>query len=126
MIIQRRDGQRPGRARWAGRHYCLTRGAVLRDGRRSFVDADPIAWAVLEHLSERYEARMAIQNGKGRSTAFEQFAMMRREFMEEPAWRALSPTAQALYPWLRLEWKGADFRNNGKIRLSVKRAAERL
>lgn len=56
-IIQRRDGQRSGRARWTGRHYCLTREALLRDGRTSCVDADPIAWAVLEQLPERYEAR---------------------------------------------------------------------
>lgn len=52
--------------------------------------------------------------------------MMVRNMMEEPAWRALSCTAQALYPWLRLEWKGAQANNNGQIRFSVKQAAERL
>jgi len=46
--------------------------------------------------------------------------------MEEPAWRALSSTAQALYPWLKLEWRGPDANNNGKIRLSVRQAAKRL
>ena len=46
--------------------------------------------------------------------------------METPAWRALSPVAQALYPWLRLEWRGVKFNNNGKIQLSVRQAAERL
>jgi DNA-binding Lrp family transcriptional regulator len=46
--------------------------------------------------------------------------------METPAWRALSPTAQALYPWLKLEWKGTAYNNNGKIRLSVRQAADRL
>ncbi len=46
--------------------------------------------------------------------------------MEEPAWRALSSTGQALYVWLKLEWHGPDANNNGKIRLSVRQAAERL
>jgi hypothetical protein len=43
--------------------------------------------------------------------------------MEEPAWRALSSTAQALYPWLKFEWRGPDANNNGKIRLSTRQAA---
>ncbi|WP_417495616.1 hypothetical protein [Maricaulis sp.] len=51
---------------------------------------------------------------------------VRRPFMERPAWRALSPKAQMLYIWLRLEWKGPDFSNNGKIRLSCRQAAERI
>ncbi|UOM34866.1 helix-turn-helix domain-containing protein [Acuticoccus sp. I52.16.1] len=51
---------------------------------------------------------------------------MVRTMMEEPAWRALSTTAQALYPWLKLEWRGKDYNNNGKIRLSTRQAAERL
>ena len=51
---------------------------------------------------------------------------MIRSTMETPAWRALSPTAQALYPWLKLEWKGVDNNNNGKIYLSVRQAAERM
>jgi hypothetical protein len=46
--------------------------------------------------------------------------------MEEAAWRALSTVAQALYPWLKLEWRGPDFNNNGKIRLSVRQAAEHM
>ena len=40
------------------------------------------------------------------------------------AWRALSLKAQALYPWLKLEWKGPKANNNGKISLSVRQAAE--
>lgn len=44
--------------------------------------------------------------------------------MDCPAWRALSPKAQALYPWLKLEWKGPKANNNGKISLSVRQAAE--
>jgi DNA-binding transcriptional MocR family regulator len=46
--------------------------------------------------------------------------------MEEPAWRALSSTAQALYPWLKFEWRGPDANNNGKIQLSVRQAAAKL
>jgi len=46
--------------------------------------------------------------------------------MEEPAWRALSPKAQILYIWLKLEWKGARFNNNGKIRFSYRQACNRI
>ena len=46
--------------------------------------------------------------------------------METPAWRALPPVAQALYPWLKLEWHGPKNNNNGKIRLSVRQAATKL
>jgi hypothetical protein len=46
--------------------------------------------------------------------------------METPAWRALSTTAQALYPWIKLEWRGLEYNNNGKIRLSVRQAAARM
>ncbi|KZX94486.1 MULTISPECIES: helix-turn-helix domain-containing protein [unclassified Sulfitobacter] len=56
----------------------------------------------------------------------EHFTAMTRNMMETPAWRALSPCAQALYPWLRLEWRGAKANNNGKLRLSVRQAAERM
>ena len=54
------------------------------------------------------------------------FTKMLRNTMETPAWRALSSTAQALYPWLKLEWRGPDANNNGAIRLSVRDAASRL
>ena len=56
----------------------------------------------------------------------DQFTMMIRHTMEEPAWRALSTTAQALYPWLKLEWHGAKSNNNGKVRLSVRQASGRM
>ena len=51
---------------------------------------------------------------------------MLRRTMQEPAWNALSVTAQALYPWLKFEWHGKDNNNNGRIRLSIRQAAERL
>ncbi len=56
----------------------------------------------------------------------EHWTKLVRNMMEEPAWRALSSTAQALYPWLRLEWHGVEHNNNGRICLSVRQAAERL
>lgn len=56
----------------------------------------------------------------------EHWTKLIRTTMEEPAWRALSSTAQALYPWLKLEWRGPDANNNGKIRLSCRQAAKCL
>jgi hypothetical protein len=44
----------------------------------------------------------------------------------EPAWRALSSAAQALYPWLKLEWGGVEYNNNGRIQLSVRQAASSM
>ncbi len=64
-------------------------------------------------------------NKKGRNPD-EHFTVMVRYMMMYPAWRALTTTAQALYVWLKLEWKGKRYNNNGKIRLSVRQAAERL
>lgn len=54
----------------------------------------------------------------------EHWTKMLRPTMQEPAWRALSTTAQALYPWLKFEWHGPEMNNNGKIRLSVRQAVE--
>jgi len=54
----------------------------------------------------------------------EHFAAMIRNTMNTPAWRALSPSAQALYPWLKLEWRGPKANNNGRIALSVRQAAK--
>lgn len=65
-------------------------------------------------------------NRTGRSERGEHYAMLFRNLMEEPAWRALSSTAQALYPWLRLEWRGPSANNNGSIRLSVRQAAAKM
>lgn len=64
--------------------------------------------------------------GKGHRNTQEHFTKMLRSTMETRAWRALSPVAQALYPWLKLEWKGPRYNNNGKIRLSVRQAAKCL
>ena len=56
----------------------------------------------------------------------EHWTKMLRSTMEAPAWAALSTTAQALYPWLKFEWKGPKANNNGKISLPVRVAADRL
>lgn len=56
----------------------------------------------------------------------EHFTKMIRTTMETPAWRALSPTAQALYPWAKFEWRGPQANNNGRISLPVRVAADRL
>ena len=66
-------------------------------------------------------------NNKGRSKGkTDHFTMMMRHTMECPAWKALGSTPQALYPWIKLEWRGRNANNNGKIQLSVRQAAERL
>ncbi len=56
----------------------------------------------------------------------EHFTKMTRALMETEAWRSLPLSSQALYVWLKLEWRGPDNNNNGKISLSVRQAAERL
>lgn len=56
----------------------------------------------------------------------EHFASMHRGLMETDALSALSLAAQAIYPWLLLEWHGPKANNNGTIRLSVRQAADRL
>lgn len=62
----------------------------------------------------------------GRSAKSEHWTKVVRSTMETPAWRELSTAAQALYPWLKLEWHGAQNNNNGSISLSVSQAAQRL
>lgn len=56
----------------------------------------------------------------------EHFTKMIRNTMETQAWAALSTTAQAIYPFLKLEWRGPDANNNGRIRLSVRQAAAKI
>ena len=56
----------------------------------------------------------------------EHYTKMIRNTMETPAWAALSTTAQAIYPFLKLEWRGPDANNNGRIRLSVRQAATKI
>lgn len=56
----------------------------------------------------------------------EHWTKMLRHSMQEPAWAALSTTAQAAYPWLKLEWKGPDANNNGRISLSCRQLGLRM
>lgn len=63
---------------------------------------------------------------KKRGDMQEKFTKMLLPTMREPAWRALSPTAQALYPWIKLEWRGEHYNNNGSLRLSTRQAAEKI
>jgi hypothetical protein len=65
-------------------------------------------------------------NLKGSTPASDHFTKLIRATMETPAWRALSTSAQALYPWLKLEWRGPQNNNNGRISLAVGAAAQRI
>ena len=53
-ILQRRDGERHGRARWAGMGYFLTREALLRASRALCARIDPAALAALAALPEQF------------------------------------------------------------------------
>lgn len=54
----------------------------------------------------------------------EVFTKMNLRTMETEAWHNLTIYAQALYPWLKLEWRGPKSNNNGQIQLSVRQASE--
>jgi hypothetical protein len=56
--------------------------------------------------------------------ATDHYTKLVRNTMQTDAWRALSASAQALYPWVKLEWRGPQANNNGKIRLSVRQASK--
>ena len=49
-ILQRRDGKRAGRARWASVGYCTTREGLLRLCRAFGARIDPSEWAALVAL----------------------------------------------------------------------------
>lgn len=51
---------------------------------------------------------------------------MFRAVMQTPAWAALSTTAQALYPFVKLEWRGPNANNNGCIQFSYRQAAQAI
>jgi DNA-binding transcriptional MocR family regulator len=69
---------------------------------------------------------MAKRPNKNTTDKTERFTKMISVTMDTTAWRALSSTAQALYPFLRLEWKGKNYCNNGEIKLSTRQAAYAL
>ncbi len=51
-ILQRRDGERHGRARWTGVSYCVTRDALIRLCRASSANIEPSAMAALRALPD--------------------------------------------------------------------------
>jgi hypothetical protein len=53
-ILQRREGERHGQARWAGVGYFRTRAALLRASRALCTQIDPVALAVLAALPEHF------------------------------------------------------------------------
>lgn len=53
-IMQCRDGQRAGGARWTGVGYFLIREALLRLCRASVARIDPAAWAALIALPDHF------------------------------------------------------------------------
>lgn len=64
-------------------------------------------------------------DAKGRNPGgAERWTRMLLHTMQTPAWRAISPVAQSLFVWLKLEWRGPKANNNGAIRFSVRQAAE--
>jgi hypothetical protein len=75
---------------------------------------------------EQKMTRTQSRRPRDKGAAAEHWTKLIRHTMEEPAWRALSSTAQALYPWLKFEWRGPTANNNGKISLSVRQAAARM
>ena len=64
-------------------------------------------------------------NRTGRDEASPHFITIERSLIETPAWRALSLSAKAVYIAIRFEWHGPKANNNGKLRLSVRQAAEK-
>lgn len=65
-------------------------------------------------------------NRTGRTPSSEHYTKMFRTTLETPAWVSLSASAQALYPFVKLEWHGPNFNNNGRIRFSYRQAATAL
>lgn len=53
-IVQRKRGERRGRARWIGVHYCRTRSALMRLCHVECGDFDPQTEALFAALPERF------------------------------------------------------------------------
>ena len=62
-------------------------------------------------------------DNRGR-TGKEHWAKMHRSTLETEAWKSLSLSARAIYPWILFEWHGPNANNNGKIQLSVRQVAQ--
>jgi hypothetical protein len=59
LILQRRAGERHGRARWDSRSYCRTREGLNRVCRELAGEIDPVAAAILaalpDYIGQRHE-----------------------------------------------------------------------
>ncbi len=51
-------------------------------------------------------------------------ATMCLDTMQTEAWRSLNATAQIIYPWLKLEWRGSNQNNNGQLSISYRQLCE--
>jgi hypothetical protein len=67
-VLQRRRGERRGRARWAGRSYCRTKEAITRLSRRHAGPIDPVAAANMAAMPERIDDGK-FSNGEDPATA---------------------------------------------------------
>ena len=65
-------------------------------------------------------------NKTGRNAPSEHFTKMVRVVLQTPAWPALSSAAQAIYPFIKLEWHGPKANNNGRIQFSYRQAAKAI
>jgi hypothetical protein len=66
---------------------------------------------------------MARKMNKTGRDPIDHFAPLSRRLLLSPAWQDLSLAAKAIYPYLKLEWRGPNNNNNGEIRLSNRQAA---
>ncbi|MGB3455982.1 MAG: hypothetical protein WBA35_06440, partial [Litorimonas sp.] len=76
------------------------------------------SWTFSPPLMEATTMGRKPQEGK----AHNKVTTSRLDVMQTPAWRALPTSSQALYVWIKHEWRGKKFNNNGKLRLSVRQA----
>jgi hypothetical protein len=67
-ILQRCDGERHGRARWAGRSFCRTSEALRCVCRKHVGTIDPVAAAILAALPEWIEERATAAEAPDRIT----------------------------------------------------------
>ena len=100
---------------------------MLGESAKSWSGLNLANWVTENEIHvEKVKTEMAKKSRKRCGNPSGKYAPMPLSVMDTPAWRALSSAAQALYPWLVMEFKGEQFNNNGKIRLSVRQAALKM
>ena len=82
-VLQRRRGQRRGRARWEGRSYCRTKEAITRLSRRFARPIDPVAAAIMAALPDCI-GNITINSSEDPATATPGVASHLRETPPEP------------------------------------------